>query len=188
MGLDDHIYNRLLRERIIFLGSEVRDQNANAICAQLLLLAAEDPSRDIHLYINSPGGSVWAGMAIYDTMQYIKPDVATFAMGFAASMGQFLLCAGAPGKRYALQHAKILMHQPSGGVGGTASDIMIHAESLLSTKREMARLIAQHTGRTTEEIERDSDRDRYFTADQAREYGFVDQVITSVSELPSNGS
>ncbi|WP_166353328.1 ATP-dependent Clp protease proteolytic subunit [Phytoactinopolyspora limicola] len=187
MGLDDHIYNRLLRERIIFLGSEVRDQNANAICAQLLLLAAEDPNRDIHLYINSPGGSVWAGMAIYDTMQYIKPDVATFAMGFAASMGQFLLCAGAPGKRYALQHAKILMHQPSGGVGGTASDIRIHAESLVRTKKEMAKLISQHTGRPVEEIERDSDRDRYFTADEAREYGFVDQVITSVSELPTDG-
>ncbi|NEE01499.1 ATP-dependent Clp protease proteolytic subunit [Phytoactinopolyspora halotolerans] len=186
MGLDDHIYNRLLRERIIFLGAEVRDQNANAICAQLLLLAAEDPNRDIHLYINSPGGSVFAGMAIYDTMQYIKPDVVTVAMGFAASMGQFLLCAGAPGKRYALQHAKILMHQPSGGVGGTASDIRIHAESLVRTKREMAALIAQHTGRDVEEIERDSDRDRYFTADEAREYGFVDQVITSASQLPSN--
>jgi ATP-dependent Clp protease, protease subunit len=188
MGLDDNVYSRLLRERIIFLGSEVRDQNANAICAQMLLLAAEDETRDIHLYINSPGGSVWAGMAIYDTMQYVKPDVATYAMGFAASMGQFLLSAGAPGKRYALQHAKILMHQPSGGVGGTASDILIHAQSLLQTKREMAELIASHTGRTVEEIERDSDRDRYFTADEAREYGFVDQVITSVSEIPSNGS
>jgi ATP-dependent Clp protease protease subunit len=188
MGLDDHIYNRLLRERIIFLGSEVRDQNANAICAQLLLLAAEDPDRDIHLYINSPGGSVWAGMAIYDTMQYVKPDVVTVAMGFAASMGQFLLCAGAPGKRYALQHTKILMHQPSGGVGGTASDIRIHAESLVKTKREMAALIAHHTGRNVEEIERDSDRDRYFTAEEAREYGFVDRVIASASELPTNGS
>lgn len=188
MGLDDHIYNRLLRERIIFLGSEVRDQNANAICAQLLLLAAEDEDRDIHLYINSPGGSVWAGMAIYDTMQYVKPDIVTVAMGFAASMGQFLLCAGAPSKRYALQHTKILMHQPSGGVGGTASDVRIHAESLLRTKREMAALIAQHTGRTVEDIERDSDRDRYFTADEAREYGFVDKVITSAAEIPTNGS
>lgn len=188
MGLDDQIYNRLLRERIIFLGTEVRDQNANAICAQLLLLAAEDPDRDIQLFINSPGGSVPAGMAIYDTMQYVKPDIVTVAMGFAASMGQFLLAAGTPGKRYALPHAKILMHQPSGGVGGTASDIRIHAESLIRTKKEMAELIARHTGRTPEEIERDSDRDRYFTAEEALEYGFIDQVISSASEIPDNGS
>jgi ATP-dependent Clp protease, protease subunit len=187
-GLDDHIYNRLLRERIIFLGAEVRDQNANAICAQLLLLAAEDPNREIHLYINSPGGSVWAGMAIYDTMQYVKPDVVTVAMGFAASMGQFLLSAGAPGKRYALPHAKILMHQPSGGVGGTATDIRIHTDAMIRTKKEMARLIAEHTHRTLEEIERDSDRDRYFTAEEAVEYGFIDQVIASASEIPSNES
>ena len=143
MGLDDQVYNRLLRERIIFLGSVVEDANANAICAQLLLLAAEDPDRDICLYINSPGGSVSAGMAIYDTMQFVKNDVATVAMGLAASMGQFLLCAGAPGKRYALPHARIMMHQPSGGLGGTASDIRIQAEQMLYTKKKMAELIAR---------------------------------------------
>jgi ATP-dependent Clp protease protease subunit len=187
MGLDDHIYNRLLRERIIFLGSEVRDENANAICAQLLLLAAEDPDRDINLYINSPGGSVSAGMAIYDTMQFVKPDIVTVAMGFAASMGQFLLTAGSPGKRYALPHSRILMHQPSGGMGGSASDIRIQAEQMLYVKREMARLIAQHTGRSLEDIERDSDRDRYFTAEEAMEYGFVDHVVASASQVPEGG-
>ncbi len=186
-GLDDHIYNRLLRERIIFLGSEVRDENANAICAQLLLLAAEDPDRDINLYINSPGGSVSAGMAIYDTMQYVKPDVVTLAMGFAASMGQFLLTAGAPGKRYALPHARILMHQPSGGMGGSASDIRIQAEAMLRTKREMAELIAHHTGQTVERIEADSDRDRYFTPQEALEYGFVDHVVESASQVSQGG-
>ena len=143
MGLDDHIYNRLLKDRILFLGSEVRDENANAICAQLLLLAAEDPVKDIYLYINSPGGSVTAGMAIYDTMQFIQPDVATVAMGLAASMGQFLLSSGAKGKRYALPHARVLMHQPLGGIGGTASDIKIQAELILHMKRTMA---AAHRG------------------------------------------
>ena len=187
VGLDDHIYNRLLRERIIFLGSEVRDTNANAICAQLLLLAAEDPERDIHLYINSPGGSVSAGMAIYDTMQYVKPDIVTVALGFAASMGQFLLTAGTHGKRYALPHAKILMHQPHGGVGGTATDIRIHAEAMVRTKQEMARLIARHTGRTLEEIERDSDRDRYFTPEEALEYGFIDRVVQDASQVAEGG-
>ena len=177
MGLDDQVYNRLLRERIIFLGSVVEDAIANAICAQLLLLAAEDPDKDICLYINSPGGSVSAGMAIYDTMQFVKNDVATVAMGLAASMGQFLLCAGAAGKRYALPHARIMMHQPSGGIGGTASDIKIQAEQMLYTKQKMAELIAQHTGQTVEQIERDSDRDRWFTADEAKEYGFVDHVV-----------
>ena len=157
MGLDDQVYNRLLRERIIFLGSVVEDSMANAICAQMLLLAAEDPDKDIYLYINSPGGSVSAGMAIYDTMQYVKNDVATVAMGLAASMGQFLLCAGAAGKRYATPHARIMMHQPSGGMGGTASDIKIQAEQMLYTKRKMAELIATHTGQTIEQIERDSD-------------------------------
>ncbi|MGH8823527.1 MAG: ATP-dependent Clp protease proteolytic subunit [Jiangellaceae bacterium] len=186
-GPDDHIYNRLLRERIIFLGSEVRDENANAICAQLLLLAAEDQDKDINLYINSPGGSVSAGMAIYDTMQFVKPDVVTVAMGFAASMGQFLLTAGARGKRYALPHAKILMHQPHGGVGGTATDIRIHAEAMVRTKREMARLIAKHTGRTVEEIEEDSDRDRYFTAEEALEYGFIDHVVQEAAEVSGGG-
>ena len=187
MGLDDQVYNRLLRERIIFLGSVVEDSIANAICAQLLLLAAEDPDRDIWLYINSPGGSVSAGMAIYDTMQFVKNDVATVAMGLAASMGQFLLCAGAPGKRYALPHARIMMHQPSGGIGGTASDIKIQAEQMLYTKKKMAELIAQHTGQTVETIERDSDRDRWFTADEAQEYGFVDQVVSSAGQVSGSG-
>jgi ATP-dependent Clp protease protease subunit len=187
MGLDDHIYNRLLKERIIFLGSEVRDENANAICAQLLLLAAEDPEKDIYLYINSPGGSVTAGMAIFDTMQWIKPDVATVAMGLAASMGQFLLSAGTPGKRYATPHARIMMHQPSGGIGGTASDIKIQAEQMLHIKRQMASLIAEHTGQSLEQIEKDSDRDRWFTAEQAKEYGFIDHVYER-SELASGGA
>ena len=177
-GLDDHIYNRLLKERIIFLGSEVRDDNANAICAQLLLLAAEDPQKDIWLYINSPGGSVTAGMAIFDTMQWVPNDVATVAMGLAASMGQFLLSAGAAGKRYATPHARVMMHQPSGGIGGTASDIKIQAQQMLHIKKQMAELIAQHTGQTLEQIETDSDRDRWFTAEDALAYGFVDHVYT----------
>ena len=180
-GLDDHIYNRLLKERIIFLGSEVRDDNANAICAQMLLLAAEDSEKDIWLYINSPGGSVTAGMAIFDTMQWVKPDVATVAMGMAASMGQFLLSAGTPGKRYATPHARVMMHQPSGGIGGTASDIKIQAEQMLHIKKQMAHLIAQHTGQSLEQIEKDSDRDRWFTAEEAREYGFVDHVVERAS-------
>jgi ATP-dependent Clp protease, protease subunit len=187
MGLEDNVYNRLLRERIIFLGTEVKDENANAICAQLLLLAAEDPKRDIHLYINSPGGSVSAGMAIYDTMQYVKPDVVTVAMGLAASMGQFLLSAGQPGKRYATPHARILMHQPAGGMGGSASDIRIQAEQMLHVKREMAELIANHTGRTVAEIENDFDRDRWFTAQEALEYGFVDHVVQSASQVSEGG-
>jgi ATP-dependent Clp protease protease subunit len=187
-GLDDHIYNRLLKERIIFLGSDVRDDNANAICAQLLLLAAEDPDKDIWLYINSPGGSVTAGMAIFDTMQFVKPDVATVAMGLAASMGQFLLSAGTPGKRYATPHARIMMHQPSGGIGGTASDIKIQAEQMLHIKRQMADLIAEHTGQTVEQIEKDSDRDRWFTADQARDYGFVDHVVANAAQARGGGT
>jgi ATP-dependent Clp protease, protease subunit len=184
MTLNDSVYDRLLRERIIFLGQPVDDAIANQISAQLLLLAAEDPKRDIHLYINSPGGSVTAGMAIYDTMQLIEPDVATFAMGLAASMGQFLLSSGTPGKRYALAHARILMHQPSAGVAGTASDIAIQAEQYKLTKREMAELIAEQTGQPVEQIERDSDRDRWFTAQQAQEYGFVDQVLTRAEQIP----
>ena len=187
MGLDDHIYNRLLKDRIIFLGTEVRDENANAICAQMLLLAAEDPDKDIYLYINSPGGSVTAGMAIYDTMQYVKPDVATFAMGLAASMGQFLLSAGTKGKRYALPHARVMMHQPLGGIGGTASDIKIQAELILHMKRQMAELTAQHTGQTVDTIERDSDRDRWFTATQALEYGLVDHVVSSAGDVSGGG-
>ena len=176
--LDDHIYQRLLRERIVFLGSEVRDQNANAICAQLLLLSAEDPEADIFLHINSPGGSVDAGMAIYDTMNYIPNDVATVGMGLAASMGQFLLCAGTKGKRYALPHARIMMHQPSAGVGGTAADIAIQADLFRRTKRELNELQSFHTGQSIDQIERDSDRDRWFTAQEALEYGFVDHVVS----------
>jgi ATP-dependent Clp protease protease subunit len=187
MGLDDHIYNRLLRDRIIFLGSEVRDENANAICAQMLLLAAEDPEKDIFLYINSPGGSVTAGMAIFDTMQYVQPAVATVAMGLAASMGQFLLSAGAKGKRYALPHARVMMHQPLGGIGGTASDIKIQAELILHMKRTMAELIAQHTGQPVETIQRDSDRDRWFTAAEALDYGLVDHVVESAHDVSGGG-
>jgi ATP-dependent Clp protease protease subunit len=187
MGLEDSIYNRLLRDRILFLGSEVRDENANAICAQLLMLAAEDPVKDIHLYINSPGGSVTAGMAIYDTMQFVQPDVATYAMGLAASMGQFLLSAGAKGKRYALPHSRVMMHQPLGGIGGTASDIKIQAELILHMKRQMAELIAEQTGQSLETIQRDSDRDRWFTADAALEYGLVDHVVRSARDVSGGG-
>jgi ATP-dependent Clp protease protease subunit len=186
-GLGERVYERLLRERIIFLGTEVRDDMANAICAQMLLLAAEDPEKDIWLYINSPGGSVSAGLAIYDTMQFVKNDVATVAMGLAASMGQFLLCAGAPGKRYALPNARIMMHQPSGGLGGTASDIKIQAEQMLYTKKRLAEQIADHTGQTVEQIEVDSDRDRWFTAAEAKEYGFVDHVVTNARQVPGSG-
>ena len=185
-GLDDHIYNRLLKERIIFLGSDVRDDNANAICAQMLLLAAEDPEKDIWLYINSPGGSVTAGMAIFDTMQWIPNDVATVAMGMAASMGQFLLSAGTKGKRYATPHARVMMHQPSGGIGGTASDIKIQAEQLLHIKRQMAELIAQHTGQSVDQIEKDSDRDRWFDAEAAREYGLIDHVYSTAADSPES--
>ncbi|MBA3233108.1 MAG: ATP-dependent Clp protease proteolytic subunit [Propionibacteriales bacterium] len=182
-GLDDHIYQRLLKERIVFLGSEVKDQNANAIAAQMLLLNAEDPEADVFLYINSPGGSVDAGMAIYDTMQYISNDVATVGMGLAASMGQFLLCAGAKGKRYALPHARIMMHQPSGGLGGSASDIKIQAEQSLYIKKILFSLIGKHTGQDLEQVERDADRDRWFTADQAKEYGFIDHVVEDAAQV-----
>jgi len=183
MGLDDHIFNRLLRERIIWLGSDVRDDNANVICAQMMLLAAEDPDRDIWLYINSPGGSVTAGMAIYDTMQYIKPDVGTVAMGMAASMGQFLLSSGAKGKRFATPHARILMHQPLGGIGGTATDIKIQAELILHMKKQMAELTAEQTGKSLEQILKDNDRDHWFTADEALDYGFIDKVVTRASDV-----
>ena len=186
-GFDDSVYQRLLRERIIFLGSQVEDSIANALSAQMLLLAAEDPEKDIYLYINSPGGSVSAGMAIYDTMQFVPCDVATVAMGLAASMGQFLLCAGTEGKRYALPHARIMMHQPSGGIGGTASDIKIQAEQMLYTKKKMAELIATHTGQPLDAIESDSDRDRWFTADEAKEYGFVDHVVTQARDVAGSG-
>jgi ATP-dependent Clp protease protease subunit len=185
IGLDDNVYQALLQNRIIFLGSEVRDENANAICAQMLLLNAEDPHRDIYLYINSPGGSVDSGMAIYDTMNWISNDVATVAMGLAASMGQFLLCAGTKGKRYALPHSRIMMHQPSGGLGGTASDIRIQAEQSLHIKTVMQKLIAEHTGQSLEQIEADSDRDRWFTAEDALKYGQIDHVYASAAQIPS---
>jgi ATP-dependent Clp protease, protease subunit len=177
-GPANPIYNRLLEERIIVLGSEVRDDNANEICGALLLLAAQSEERDIWLYINSPGGSVTAGMAVYDTMQFIKCDISTVVMGLAASMGQFLLSAGTKGKRYALPHARVMMHQPSGGMGGSATDIKIQAEQLLLVKRQLAELTADHTGQPVEQIEADADRDRWFTAEQAREYGLVDHVMS----------
>ena len=181
------IYSRLLKERIVFVCGEFEDHMANLIIAQLLFLEAENPEKDVYMYINSPGGSISAGMAIYDTMQYIPNDVATVAMGLAASMGQFLLSAGAKGKRYALPHARIMMHQPSGGIGGTASDIKIQAEQMLHIKKQMARLIAEHTGQKVEQIEKDSDRDRWFTADEAKDYGFVDKVVRSASDVTGHG-
>ena len=182
-GMSDSVYQSLLGNRIISLGSEVRDENANAICAQMLLLNAEDPHKDIYLYINSPGGSVDSGMAIFDTMQWISNDVATVAMGLAASMGQFLLSAGTKGKRFALPHSRIMMHQPSGGLGGTASDIRIQAEQSLHIKKTMGALIAEHTGQTVEQIEADSDRDRWFTAAEALEYGFIDHVYERAAQI-----
>ena len=174
----DTLFQRLLRHRIIFLGQQVDDDIANRICAELALLASEDSKRDISLYINSPGGSVYAGLAIYDVMQFVPNDVSTYAMGMAASMGQFLLTAGTAGKRYATPHARVMMHQPSGGIGGTATDIKIQAEQMLYVKKQMAQLIAEHTGQTVEQIEKDSDRDRWFSAEEAKEYGFVDHVFS----------
>ena len=184
LSLTDSVFERLLRERIIFLGTQVDDEIANRLCAQILLLAAEDPTKDIHLYINSPGGSVSAGMAIFDTMQIAECDVATYAMGLAASMGQFLLAAGTKGKRHALPHARIMMHQGSAGIGGTAADIAIQAELYASTKVEMNQLIAEFTGQTVEKIEADSDRDMWFTAEQAKDYGIVDHIITRPVRQP----
>jgi ATP-dependent Clp protease protease subunit len=187
MPLGDQLFQRLLRHRIVFLGQQVDDDIANRICAELVLLAAEDDKRDISLYINSPGGSVSAGLAIYDVMQYVPNDIATYAMGMAASMGQFLLCAGTRGKRYALPHAQVLMHQPSGGIGGTATDIRIQAEQMLYIKRTLAERIAFHTGQTVEQIETDSDRDRWFTADEAMDYGFVDEVVRDAAQVLTAG-
>nr|WP_173019489.1 ATP-dependent Clp protease proteolytic subunit [Streptomyces alkaliphilus] len=186
-GLGDQVYNRLLSERIIFLGQPVDDDIANRITAQLLLLAADDPDKDINLYINSPGGSITAGMAIYDTMQFIKNDVVTIAMGMAASMGQFLLSAGTPGKRFALPNAEILIHQPSAGLAGSASDIKIQAEWLLRTKKKMTELSARHTGQSIEQWTRDSDRDRWFSAEEAKDYGLVDRVIADAADIPGSG-
>ncbi|MGV9253897.1 ATP-dependent Clp protease proteolytic subunit [Streptomyces sp. NPDC003697] len=186
LGMGDQVFSRLLRDRIVFLGQEVDDDIANKLTAQLLMLAAES-DEDIYLYINSPGGSVTAGMAVYDTMHYIKNDVVTIAMGFCASMGQFLLTSGTKGKRYALPNTKILMHQPSAGLGGSASDIKIYAEQLLRTKREMAELIALHSGQDVDTITRDSDRDKWFTAQEAAEYGLIDAVMKSASGIPGAG-
>jgi ATP-dependent Clp protease protease subunit len=182
------IYGRLLRERIVFLGTQVDDTSANLICAQLLLLAAEDNKKDISLYINSPGGSVTAGLAIYDTMQFVPCDVSTVCMGLAASMGQFLLCAGEPGKRFALPHSRILMHQPSGQAQGQAADIAIQAEQIIYLKRMMAERISFHTGQPVERIEADSDRDRWFTAEEAKAYGFIDSVIEKAPDVTEPAS
>jgi len=188
LPLGDQLYQRLLRERIVFLGQQVDDDISNRICSELLLLAAEDSRRDIYLYVNSPGGSVTAGMAIYDMMQYVPNDVATVGMGLAASMGQFLLCAGTAGKRYALPHARIMMHQPSGGIGGTASDIKILAEQMLYVKQTLAERIAFHTGQPIEQVQADSDRDRWFTADEAKDYGFIDHVVHNATQVASEGA
>jgi ATP-dependent Clp protease protease subunit len=184
---DDHLAAQLLMQRIVFLGTQVDEVSANRVCAQLLLLSAEDPRTDISLYINSPGGSVSAGLAIYDTMRLIPNDVSTLAMGFAASMGQFLLTVGVRGKRYALPNARIMMHQPSAGIGGSAADIAIQAENLEYTKKAVERITAEHTGQSEETIARDSDRDRWFTAAQALEYGMVDRVVESLADVRPAG-
>ena len=172
------IYSRLLKDRIIFLGEEVNDVTASLVVAQLLFLAAEDPDKDINLYINSPGGSVTAGMAIYDTMQYIKPDVSTICIGMAASMGAFLLAGGAKGKRYALPNAEVMIHQPSGGARGQATDIRIHAENIMRTKAKLNQILAENTGKPVEEVERDTERDNFMSAEEAKAYGLIDAVIT----------
>ena len=172
------IYSRLLKDRIIFLGEEVNDVTASLVVAQLLFLAAEDPDKDINLYINSPGGSVTAGMAIYDTMQYIKPDVSTICIGMAASMGAFLLAGGAKGKRYALPNAEVMIHQPSGGARGQATDIRIHAENILRTKAKLNQILAENTGKPVDEVERDTERDNFMSAEEAKAYGLIDAVIT----------
>jgi ATP-dependent Clp protease protease subunit len=182
-GIDDQVTSRLLHGRTVVLGTEVDDAIANRLCGQLMLLAEEDTKRDITLLINSPGGSITAGMAIYDTMRFIPNDVATLVMGSAYSMGQFLLCVGTPGKRYSLPHARIMMHQPSGGLAGTAADIAIQAENLEYTQKTMQRLIAEHSGQSEQTIADDQRRDRWFTAEQAKEYGLVDHVVSSAAEI-----
>ena len=182
---DSAVFDRLLTKRIIVLGTEVNDESANRICAQLILLAAEDSEKDISLWINSPGGVISAGLAIYDTMRFVRNDVSTVVMGMAASMGQFLLSAGTPGKRYALPHSRVMMHQPSGGIGGTAADIAIQAEQMLYVKKQMAERIAFHTGQSQDQIEKDSDRDRWFSAAEAKEYGFIDHVVGAAKDVPS---
>ncbi|GAA0900973.1 ATP-dependent Clp protease proteolytic subunit [Virgisporangium ochraceum] len=182
-SIDDQVAARLLHQRIIVLGAEVDDGIANRLCGQLLLLSAEDPRSDISLYINSPGGSVSAGLAIYDTMRLIPNDVSTLAMGLAGSMGQFLLSAGARGKRFSLPHAQILMHQGSAGFGGTAADVEIYAGQLERIGRTLTRLIAEHTGQTVETVEKDSRRDRWFTAEEAKDYGFIDHILERVDDV-----
>ncbi len=184
-NLNKNVYERLMWQRILVLGDELKDENANALCAQLLLLNAEDPRADISLYINSPGGSVSAGLAIYDTMNFISNDVATYGMGLVASMGQVLLTCGTPGKRFALPHARIMMHQPTGGMGGTASDIKVQAEQAIKAREDLAELIAERTGQPLERITTDFDRDRWFTPEAAREYGIVDQVLTRAVAVPA---
>ena len=189
IGPGSDIFQRLLKERIVFIGSAIAQNTANLVCSQLILLEAENQERDISVYINSPGGSVTDGLGIYDTMQYVRCDVRTICVGLAASMGQFLLCAGTPGKRFALPHSRILMHQPSGQMQGQASDIAIQAEQIIYLKRMMAERIALHTGQTIERIEADSDRDRWFTAEEAREYGFIDEVIQKdAMQVPTAGA
>jgi ATP-dependent Clp protease, protease subunit len=180
---DDQLTARLLHHRIVVLGTEVDETSANRVCAQLLLLSAEDPHTDVSLFINSPGGAVYAGMAVYDTMRVIPNDVSTLVMGFAASMGQFLLCAGAKGKRYSLPNARIMMHQGSAGIGGTAADIEIQADNLEYSRRQMERLLAANTGQSVETIRRDSDRDSWFSAEEARAYGMVDRVVESLDTI-----
>ena len=184
---DDDLATRLLHQRIVVLGQEVDDPVANRICAQLLLLSAEDPRRDIALYINSPGGSISAALAMYDTMRLIPNDVSTLAMGLAASAGQFLLSAGTPGKRYAMRHARVLMHQPSGGIGGTATDVRINAQLILHMKNVLAELTAAQTGKDIEQINSDADRDRWFTAPEALEYGFIDHVVERADSVAGGG-
>lgn len=177
------IYSRLLKERIIFLGEEVNDASASLIVAQLLFLDAEDPGKDIYLYINSPGGSVTAGMAIFDTMNYIKSDVSTICTGMAASMGAFLLAAGTKGKRFALPNSTIMIHQPLGGVQGQASDIKIHTEYLLMIKEKLNKILSENTGKPLEQVEKDTDRDNFLSAEEAKEYGLIDEVMKNINEL-----
>ncbi|WGD36375.1 ATP-dependent Clp protease proteolytic subunit [Lysinibacter sp. HNR] len=185
--MPNSVFDRLLKDRIIWLGSEVRDDNANEICAKILLLAAEDPKSDIYLYVNSPGGSITAGMAIYDTMQFVPNDIVTVGIGMAASMGQFLLTAGTKGKRYITPNARVLLHQPHGGFGGTASDIQTQAQLIVSMKNRLAEITATQTGKTVEQINADGDRDRWFTAQEALEYGFVDHIRDSASDVIGGG-
>ena len=186
-AMPNSVFDRLLKDRIIWLGSEVRDENANEIAAKLLLLAAEDPHKDIYLYINSPGGSITAGMAIYDTMQFVPNDIVTVGIGMAASMGQLLLTAGTKGKRYITPNARVLLHQPHGGVGGTSSDIQTQAQLILDMKKRLAEITAERTGKSVEQINADGDRDRWFSAQQALEYGFVDHVRESATDVTGGG-